>query len=390
MSLTTCTTEGMAHVIAGMDLSPGDEIITSDEEHPGLLGALGAAREIHGVAVREVPFAEVAEAVGPKTVLVAVSHVGWVSGSLAPAELAGLDIPVLLDGAQGVGAVPVDVAALGCAAYSGAGQKWLCGPDGSGMLYLTPAFRETLAVPRRGYGNLAEANLGLDADPARGRAALRLAGDVGRGHRLRARLDRTAQLGGLERGPRARPNARRSSCAEMLAERRASTGAPRGPRRSSRSPARTPPAERLLLAEAGDRGAQHPRPALAAGLRGRLEQRGGPGAAGGDARPVSESRRGPRLAGLAVLIVAAAVMNTVRLAQNGYANIFYSAGVRSMADSWHNFLFVSFDPGGLVSVDKPPLALWVQALSARIFGFHPLSLLLPEALMGVAAVPSST
>ncbi len=80
----------------------------------------------------------------------------------------------------------------------------------------------------------------------------------------------------------------------------------------------------------------------------------------------------------------AAVMNTVRLSQNSYANIFYSAGVRSMLDSWHNFFFVSFDPGGLVTVDKPPLALWVQARSAKIFGFAPLSLLLPEALIGVA------
>jgi 4-amino-4-deoxy-L-arabinose transferase-like glycosyltransferase len=101
---------------------------------------------------------------------------------------------------------------------------------------------------------------------------------------------------------------------------------------------------------------------------------------------VSASRRGPRLAGLTGLIAAAAVMNTVHLAQNGYANIFYSAGVRSMVRSWHNFLFVSFDPGGLVSVDKPPLALWAQALSARVFGFHPLSILLPEALMGIASV----
>ncbi len=101
---------------------------------------------------------------------------------------------------------------------------------------------------------------------------------------------------------------------------------------------------------------------------------------------MSETRRGPRLAGLAVLIAAAAVMNTVRLSQNGYANIFYSAGVRSMVESWHNFLFVSFDPGGLVSVDKPPLALWIPALSARVFGFHPLSLLVPEAIMGVATV----
>jgi 4-amino-4-deoxy-L-arabinose transferase-like glycosyltransferase len=76
-------------------------------------------------------------------------------------------------------------------------------------------------------------------------------------------------------------------------------------------------------------------------------------------------------------------MNTVRLSQNGYANIFYSAGVRSMLASLHNFFFVSFDPGGLVTVDKPPLALWLQVLSAKLFGFAPLSLLLPEALLGV-------
>ena len=54
-----------------------------------------------------------------------------------------------------------------------------------------------------------------------------------------------------------------------------------------------------------------------------------------------------------------------------------------MLRSWHNFLFVSFDPGGLVTVDKPPLALWVQAASAKLFGFSPLSLLLPEAIVGV-------
>ena len=57
-----------------------------------------------------------------------------------------------------------------------------------------------------------------------------------------------------------------------------------------------------------------------------------------------------------------------------------------MLRSWHNFVFVSFDPGGLVTVDKPPLALWVQAASAKLFGFSPLSLLLPEAIVGVLAV----
>ena len=84
------------------------------------------------------------------------------------------------------------------------------------------------------------------------------------------------------------------------------------------------------------------------------------------------------------MIAAAAVLNTVRLSQNGYGNIFYSAGVRSMLRSWHNFFFVASDPAGLVSIDKPPLGLWLQAASAELFGFHPLSVLLPEALAGVA------
>jgi len=163
VALTTCTSEGMAQVIAGLDFSRGDEIVTSDEEHPGLLGALAAARELHGVAVREVPFAEVANAVGPHTRLVACSHVGWASGSLAPVELAELDVPVLLDGAQGLGAVPIDLQALGCDAYAGAGQKWLCGPDGTGALWVSPELRERLSVSRRGYSNLAEPSAGLDA-----------------------------------------------------------------------------------------------------------------------------------------------------------------------------------------------------------------------------------
>ena len=93
-----------------------------------------------------------------------------------------------------------------------------------------------------------------------------------------------------------------------------------------------------------------------------------------------------RHAGLPVVVALSAVLNTHRLSQNGYANIFYSAGVKSMLRSLHNFLFVSFDPGGLVTVDKPPLALWVQVASAKVFGFSPLSLLLPEAIAGVLAV----
>lgn len=85
-------------------------------------------------------------------------------------------------------------------------------------------------------------------------------------------------------------------------------------------------------------------------------------------------------------IALAAVLNTWALSQNGYANVYYSAGVKSMLLSWHNFLFLSADPAGLISIDKPPLALWVQAGSAEVFGFSPLSLLLPEAITGIVAV----
>jgi selenocysteine lyase/cysteine desulfurase len=163
IALTSCTSEGLSLVIEGLRLGPGAEILTSDEEHPGLLGALLAAREVHGVAVRVAPWAELADAVGPRTRLLACSHVSWISGRLAPAALAELELPVLLDGAQGVGAIPCDVRALRCAAYAGAGQKWLCGPDATGMLYIAPELLPQLAVSRRGYANLADPGAGLQA-----------------------------------------------------------------------------------------------------------------------------------------------------------------------------------------------------------------------------------
>src|ERR1035438_8649140 len=114
VALTTSTSEGIAQTIDGLSLGQGDEIVTSDEEHPGLLGALSGARALRGVSIREVPLARIAEETGMRTRLIACSHVGWISGSVAPAELADVDVPVLLDGAQGVGAVSVDVSALGC------------------------------------------------------------------------------------------------------------------------------------------------------------------------------------------------------------------------------------------------------------------------------------
>jgi 4-amino-4-deoxy-L-arabinose transferase-like glycosyltransferase len=71
---------------------------------------------------------------------------------------------------------------------------------------------------------------------------------------------------------------------------------------------------------------------------------------------------------------------------NGYGNTYYAASVRSMLENWHNFFFVSFDPGGFVMVDKPPLGLWLEALSAKIFGFSGFSLMLPQAVVGILSI----
>jgi selenocysteine lyase/cysteine desulfurase len=169
VALTTSTSEGIVRVLAGLDLGPEDEVITSDEEHPGLLGPLAELRRRTGAHVRMVPFDRVAEAVGPATALVACSHVSWVGGAVAPEALREVarEIPVLLDGAQGAGAIAVDVAALGCSFYAAAGQKWLCGPVGTGLLYVAPAWQERLTSIGPTYLNLEEPAAGLDSHPHR-------------------------------------------------------------------------------------------------------------------------------------------------------------------------------------------------------------------------------
>src|SRR5215510_6293450 len=96
--------------------------------------------------------------------------------------------------------------------------------------------------------------------------------------------------------------------------------------------------------------------------------------------------RPPLGLGLVAVLSTAAVLRLWRLHQNGFGNEYYTAGVRSMSQSWHNFLYNAFDPAGFISVDKPPVALWIQVASVKLFGFHALSVLIPQALEGVAAV----
>jgi 4-amino-4-deoxy-L-arabinose transferase-like glycosyltransferase len=92
------------------------------------------------------------------------------------------------------------------------------------------------------------------------------------------------------------------------------------------------------------------------------------------------------LLGRTAVFLLAAALRIWHLDQNGYGNEYYTAGVRSMMSGSHNLLYDSFDPAGFISVDKPPVALWIQVASVKLFGFHGLGILLPQVLEGVAAV----
>ena len=90
--------------------------------------------------------------------------------------------------------------------------------------------------------------------------------------------------------------------------------------------------------------------------------------------------------GLGAILLISIFMNFYQLGQNGFGNSYYASAVRSMLDSWHTFFFVSLDPVGFVTVDKPPLGFWLQVASAKLFGFTPFSLFFPQALAGVLSV----
>jgi len=154
LSLSTSTTNGCNIVLSGLQLEPSDEVLTTDGEHFGLLGALAASTaQVQVALVRELPPEEslqvLLDAITPATKLIALSHVCWMSGNRYPVEELRREsgLPVLVDGAQSAGAIPVDAAAVDFYAFSC--QKWLCGPDATGGLVVRDP--EALAVTAPSY-----------------------------------------------------------------------------------------------------------------------------------------------------------------------------------------------------------------------------------------------
>jgi L-cysteine/cystine lyase len=152
VALTSSTTDGCNIVLSALDLRPDDEVVTTDSEHPGLLlplHASGARVVVAEVAAR--PTGEALEtilaSVTPRTRLLALSHVLWTTGQVMPVHELRREsgLPVLVDGAQSVGAIPVDVVELDF--YTVSCQKWLCGPEPLGALYVRDPEALRVAIP---------------------------------------------------------------------------------------------------------------------------------------------------------------------------------------------------------------------------------------------------
>jgi L-cysteine/cystine lyase len=148
VALASSTTRGCNTVVAGLDLAPEDEIVTTDSEHFGLIGPLHATRA--RVVVAAPDETSILAAVNPRTRLIAVSHVLWTTGRRLDVARLREDsrLPVLVDGAQSAGAIPVDAAVADF--YTVSAQKWLCAPEPSGALYVADPERLRVAAPSYG------------------------------------------------------------------------------------------------------------------------------------------------------------------------------------------------------------------------------------------------
>lgn len=169
VALTHHTTDGMNIATWGIQYRPGDEIVTNSWEHPGGLLPVYAAARRFNLVVRVVPLNldddeqaiidKFDRAIGPRTKLVSVTHVSWKTGVILPIKrLAALvhahDGLIAVDGAQSGGAIRLDMEALDADFYAIPGQKWLCGPEGIGALYVNRARLGELLQTYVGYPSL--------------------------------------------------------------------------------------------------------------------------------------------------------------------------------------------------------------------------------------------
>jgi L-cysteine/cystine lyase len=180
IALTHSATEGLGTALMGMTWSPGDEVVTTFEEHPGLLLPLALLARRFGVVTR---YAEIgngstgvvealASRITTRTRVIAVSHVLWSTGAVLPlgeiSELARRhEVMVVVDGAQAAGQVPVDLHAMGIDAYAMAGQKWLCGPEGTGLLYVRRDRFADIAPTFTRYGQFEPSGYFIPAEGAK-------------------------------------------------------------------------------------------------------------------------------------------------------------------------------------------------------------------------------
>jgi L-cysteine/cystine lyase len=167
IALTHNTTEGMNIALMGLDWQKGDELITSTLEHPGGLHPAYLIKQRYGARLRMTdiglpgvdPIAALQRVLTPRTKAVVLSHVSWASGMVLPIrQLADLahqyDALLICDAAQSCGMVPSNVYDLGVDAYACSGQKWLCGPDGTGALFVRKDRMDDILPTYFGYAGI--------------------------------------------------------------------------------------------------------------------------------------------------------------------------------------------------------------------------------------------
>ena len=171
LAYTGNATDGINAILSGTDWEPGDEVITTDEEHEAMLHPLLYLQKTRGIRVRRVSCSHVPDVMVTRlnavrsinTRLLAFSHVTCETGTLLPAAAmcawaAEHGIRTLLDVAQSLGAASVNVEAIGCDFMAGNGHKWLHGPTGTGVVYVRNACIEEVRPAHVGAGSLREAD----------------------------------------------------------------------------------------------------------------------------------------------------------------------------------------------------------------------------------------